>query len=64
MVVADNGLGLDTRSYEVVYKSGLDLGLSTLEVVSGDEDVAALSQLQQPLYQSVLRRPIDVGAPL
>ena len=61
MVVRSNGGGLDTSTHQVINKHRLDLGLTTLEVITGDESLVLLSQLENTRNKSVLRRTIDIG---
>lgn len=62
MVVTGNGHRLDTSSHQEIYQHALDLGLTGLEVIAGNENILLLGQLDQSGHKGVLRRAVDVGA--
>lgn len=61
VVVAGNGSQLDTSIDKEVNKSRLHLGLAGLEVITADEGVVLLSQLNGTRDKGVLRRTVDEG---
>jgi hypothetical protein len=61
MVVASNGGELDTSTDQEVDESGLHLGLARLEVVTTDEGIVLLGELDGTGNECVLRRAIDEG---
>ena len=64
MVVASNGHGLNTRGDQPIDQNRLELGLTSLEVITTDGDVAAESHVQHTRDEGVLGRTVDVGAVL
>jgi len=59
MVVGDDGGDLETGTDEEVSENALDLGLTTLEVITSDVDTVALSKLDDTGDEGVLRRAVD-----
>lgn len=59
VVVASNGGELDTSANQEVYKSRLHLSLARLEVITANESVVLLGELDGTWYKCVLRRSID-----
>lgn len=45
MVIADDGLWLDSGGDEELSQGGLELGLSGLEIVTDNEDLVLLGEL-------------------
>ena len=64
MVVGGDGSRLDSGTHQVIHQHRLDLRLTALEVVSGDEGVVGFSQLEHARHEGVLRRSVDVGVSL
>ncbi len=64
VVVGGDGDGLDAGVDEVLGEDGLDLGLTALEVVTGDVDVLTLGELDDTGEESVLGRTVDEGGVL
>jgi len=62
VVVTGNGHRLDASSHQEVHQHALDLRLTGLEVVAGNEDLLLLGQLNESGHKGVLRRAIDVCA--
>lgn len=62
MIVAYNRCGLDAGTDQKVYQHRLYLGLTRLEVITGDKHIMQLGHFDDARYECVLRRPIDVGA--
>lgn len=64
MVIADDGLWLDSGGDEELSQGGLELSLSGLEIVTDNEDLVLLGELDDSWNKGVLGRSIDVGATL
>ncbi|EPY31188.1 myo-inositol-1-phosphate synthase [Strigomonas culicis] len=64
MVVAGNALRLDAGADEELDERRLHLGLAALEVVTADEDLVVVRQLDETAAQRVLRGAVDVAAAL
>ena len=64
MVVRGDGEGLDTSVDEEFSENGLELGLSRLQVVTTDEGLVALSELDGTRDEGVLGSAIDEGLTL
>jgi len=62
VVVRNDSLGLDTSRNKEVNQDGLHLSLTRLEVITTDEDTAALSEVNDTWNNGILRRAIDVRA--
>ena len=60
MIVADYGHGFDARPDQKVHQHGLQLGLTGLEVVSGNKHLLLLRQVYTTRNKCVLGRTIDV----
>ena len=60
VVVADDGGELETRRDEEVGEDGLDLGLTSLEVISTNVDVVLQGEVENTRNKGVLRRAVDV----
>lgn len=61
MVVARDAQHLDTRSSQEVGEHALDLGLTSLEVISGDEGLVRFSEGDAARDEGVLRSAVDEG---
>jgi len=59
VVVRDDGSDLETSTDEEVGENALDLGLTTLEVITSHVDAIALSKLDDTRHEGVLRRAVD-----
>lgn len=64
VVVGHDCGGSDPRADEKVDEHGLDLCLSALEVVAGDEDALSFGELDDARDERVLRRAVDVRCAL
>ena len=64
MVVRRDRRGLDTGAHQVVHQHRLDLRLTALEVVTSDERVVLLRQLEHARHEGVLGRTVDVRVAL
>lgn len=64
VVVADDGLWLDSGGDEELGQGGLELGLSGLEIVTDNEDLVLLGELDDSRDEGILGRSVDVGAVL
>ena len=64
MVVRGNGDGLDTRGHQPIDQDGLELGLTSLEIVTTNRDVAAEGHVQDTGNEGVLGGTVDVRAVL
>lgn len=62
VVVADNGAWFDASTDQKVNQHRLELGLTGLEIITGNENVFAFSQLEKTGNKSILRRTVDVGS--
>lgn len=62
MVVADDAAGFYARSDQEIDQHRLELRLSGLEIVAGDEDAVELSVFDETRDEGVLRRAVDVSA--
>lgn len=60
MVVRDHGRQSDTRADQVVTHDSLESGLSTFEVITGDETSLLLGVCNDTWVESVLRRSVQV----
>jgi hypothetical protein len=61
MVVADDGGELETSGDEEISEDGLDLGLTSLEVVSTNVDVVLDGKVDDTGDECVLGGTVDVG---
>jgi len=59
MVVGDDGGDLETSTDEEIGEDALDLGLTTLEIITSNVDSVALSELDDTGDEGVLRRAVD-----
>lgn len=62
VVVADDGLRLDSGGDEELSEGSFEFGLSGLEVITDDEDFVLLGELDDSWDESVLGGSVDVGA--
>ncbi|CAG8678659.1 9423_t:CDS:2, partial [Acaulospora colombiana] len=62
MVIAGNAKGLDTSVDQELGEDRLDFGLARLEIVTTNERLVLLSELNATRNESVLRSTIDEGA--
>ena len=61
MVVTDNGLRFDTRANQKVDEYRLQLGLSRLEIISGNEHLPLVCKLEYTGYEGVLWRSVNIS---
>lgn len=60
MIVADNGNGFDARRNQEINQNGLYLRLTRFEVIATDESSLFFSQFDDPRYEGILRRSIQI----
>jgi len=62
VIVRDDGGDLETSTNEEVSEDALDLGLTTLEIVTSDVDTVTLGKFDDTGDEGVLRRAVDETA--
>ena len=63
MVVGDNGLGFNTSSHKEISEACFEFGLTSLEVISDDEDFLFIGKFLYTWDKGILWGTVDITAP-